>query len=136
MMFIIFDNLVEEAKSGDSQMEPTSSPVGRTSSSSRERRARNPEYLAEQRRLAQFEEIARTVIMHRTALDLSQVELAKRMKTSHSAVSRLESGEHKTSVQTLQRVAEALGLRFVMSFENGPAADIQLPSPDKTATAK
>lgn len=35
-------------------------------------------------------------------------------------ISRLESGRHKTSVETLQRVAEALGVRFILGFESGP----------------
>ena len=40
--------------------------------------------------------------------------------TSHSAISRIESGQHATSVQTLQRLAEALEMRFVLGFEHGP----------------
>ncbi|MGH2590051.1 MAG: hypothetical protein ACRDGW_04560 [Actinomycetota bacterium] len=36
-------------------------------------------------------------------------------------MSRLESGRHKTSVATLQRVAAALGLRLVLGFESGHA---------------
>ncbi len=47
-------------------------------------------------------------------------ELATRMGTSHSAISRIESGQHSTSVQTLQRLAAALEMRFVMGFEHGP----------------
>jgi transcriptional regulator with XRE-family HTH domain len=41
------------------------------------------------------------------------------MGTSHSAISRIESGQHPTSVTTLQRLAAALELRFVMGFESG-----------------
>jgi transcriptional regulator with XRE-family HTH domain len=51
---------------------------------------------------------------------LSQEELAQRVGTSYSAISRIESGRHKTSVDTLQRLAAALGLRFVVGFESGP----------------
>jgi transcriptional regulator with XRE-family HTH domain len=80
-------------------------------------------YPSEQQRLAQFEELARLVIKHRAVLGISQKELARRIGTSHSAISRLESGRHKTSVETLQRVAEALGLRFVLGFESGPRDD-------------
>lgn len=101
----------------------THSPVGTAATAARQRRAQNPDYLAEQRRVAQFEEIARLVIKHRAALGLSQAELAERLKTSHSVISRIESGQHRTSVQTLQRLAEALGLRFVMGFESGPEND-------------
>jgi len=97
------------------------SPVGTTVADAMRRRAeRSAAYRAEERRLAQFEELARLVIMHRAALGLTQQELAERMGTSHSAISRIESGRHKTSVETLQRVAEALGLRLVLGFESGP----------------
>lgn len=97
------------------------SPIGRSTASAQRRRARkSAAYRQEQLRLAPFEELARLVLKHRAALGLSQQELARRMGTSHSAISRLETGQHKTSVETLQRVAEALGLRFVFGFESGP----------------
>jgi ribosome-binding protein aMBF1 (putative translation factor) len=88
---------------------PKTSPIGSTTQQAQGRRARaSATYRAEQQRLAQFEELARLVIKHRAALRISQKELAHRVGTSHSAISRLESGRHKTSVETLQRVAEAL----------------------------
>lgn len=97
------------------------SPVGSTAQQAQRRRARgSAAYRAEQQRLAQFEDLARLVIKHRAALGISQKELARRVGTSHSAISRLESGRHKTSVETLQRVAESLGVRFVLGFESGP----------------
>jgi len=97
------------------------SPVGTTVTKAAARRARrNPAYQAEQERIAPFEELARLVIRHRAALGLSQEELARRVGTSHSAISRIESGRHKTSVETLQRLAHALGLRLVLGFESGP----------------
>lgn len=100
---------------------PMSSSIGRTAQEAQRRRARaSAAYRAERQRLAPFEEVARLVISHRAALGISQKELARRVGTSHSAISRLESGRHKTSVETLQRVAEALGVRFVLGFESGP----------------
>jgi ribosome-binding protein aMBF1 (putative translation factor) len=100
------------------------SPIGSTTQQAQRRRARrSAAYRAEQRRLAQFEDLARLVIKHRLALGISQKQLARRVGTSHSAISRLESGRHKTSVETLQRVAEALGVRFVLGFETGPRTD-------------
>ena len=58
--------------------------------------------------------------MRRLELGLTQQELAERMGTSHSAISRIESGRHRTSLATLQRLAEALELRFLVGFESGP----------------
>jgi ribosome-binding protein aMBF1 (putative translation factor) len=97
-------------------------PVGRTAIAASQRRGRqSPAYRAAQARLAPYEELARIVIRYRTDRGLTQEQLANRMGTSHSAISRIESGQHRTSVQTLQRLAEALDLRFVVGFEAGPA---------------
>ena len=85
----------------------------------RRRVRRSAAYRKEQTRLAPYEEIARLVIKHRMALGLTQAELARRMGTSHSAISRIESGQHATTVETLQRLAEALELRFLVGFESG-----------------
>jgi ribosome-binding protein aMBF1 (putative translation factor) len=87
---------------------------------SRRRRGRDQEYRAAQDRLAPYEGIARFVITRRAELGLTQEQLAERMGTSHSAISRIESGQHRTSVATLERLAHALEVRFVMGFETGP----------------
>lgn len=84
------------------------------------RRRRDPGYRAAQERLAPYEGIARFVIMRRAELGLTQERLAERMRTSHSAISRIESGQHRTSVATLERLAQGLEVRFVMGFESGP----------------
>ena len=84
------------------------------------RRQHGPAYRAAQDRLAPYEGIARLVILRRTELGLTQDELARRMGTSHSAISRIESGQHRTSLATLERLALALEVRFVMGFETGP----------------
>ncbi len=98
------------------------SPVGSTAADAAGRRARRSAgYREARQRLAPYEEIARIVIRRRTELGLTQEQLAERMGTSHSAISRIESGQHGTSVQTLQRLAAALEMRFVMGFEYGPA---------------
>lgn len=92
------------------------SPVGDSHTESMRRRARNPEYRAELERLAPYETLARIVIRRRGQLGLSQAELAERMGTSHSAISRIESGQHPTTVQTLRRLAGALGTHLVVGF--------------------
>lgn len=98
------------------------SPIARAESATRARhqRRRDPAYRAALERLAPYEGIARFVIMRRAELVLTQEQLADRMGTSHSAISRIESGQHRTSVATLERLARALEVRFVMGFESGP----------------
>jgi ribosome-binding protein aMBF1 (putative translation factor) len=97
------------------------SRVGASASEAQRRRARgSSKYRQAQERLAPYEQLARIVIRRRMDLKLTQEELAERMGTSHSAISRIESGQHSTSVQTLQRLAAALEMRFVVGFEHGP----------------
>lgn len=59
----------------------------------------------------------------RTLAGLSQRELAERMGTTQSVISRLEEGGGaKNRIDTLARVAEALGRHLVVSFpEKVPA---------------
>lgn len=98
------------------------SPIGSSAAEGAARRTRRSRgYREAQERLAPYEEIARIVIRRRMELELTQEHLAERMGTSHSAISRIESGQHSTSVQTLQRLAEALDMRFLIGFEHGPA---------------
>jgi ribosome-binding protein aMBF1 (putative translation factor) len=97
------------------KVEPVS-PIGGSHRESMRKRARDPEYRAELERLAPYEALARIVIRRRGQLGLSQAELAQRMGTSHSAISRIESGRHPTTVQTLRRLAAALQTHLVVGF--------------------
>lgn len=82
-----------------------------------QRRARSDRYRETQDRLRPFEEIARVVIMRRAQLELTQQELAERMGTTKSVISRIESGQHRASTDTLRRLAEALDGHVVIGFE-------------------
>lgn len=84
------------------------------------RRSRRRAYREEATRLAPYEALARFVIRRRTDLGLTQAQLAKGMGTSHFAISRLESGQHSTSVDTPRRLAEALGTHLVVGFHDHP----------------
>lgn len=84
----------------------------------RRRARRSKAYRAEMERLAPYERLARMAIARRAALGLSQKELAGRMGTSHSAISRIEGGQHPTSVETLRRLAAALDTRLVVGFSD------------------
>ncbi len=81
------------------------------------KRSRSAEYREAQDRLRPFEELARMVIMRRGHLGLSQQQLAQRMGSTASVISRIESGQHRTSTETLRRVAEALEGRALLGFE-------------------
>jgi ribosome-binding protein aMBF1 (putative translation factor) len=95
------------------------SPIGATSRAARRRRAaRSPEYRAEQERLTPYEALARMVITRRIRYALTQEQLAERMGTSVSAISRLESGQHRPNVETLEKLGLAFGERFVFGFED------------------
>lgn len=105
----------------------STSQVRTTASEARRRRARrSAAYRTAHKRLAPHEAIARFVIQRRAELGLTQEQLAERMGTSHSAISRIESGQHRTSVATLERLADALEARLVMTFETGP---LDAPNP-------
>jgi ribosome-binding protein aMBF1 (putative translation factor) len=105
---------------------PPVSPVGSTHGAST-RRSRDPEYQQQLRRLAPYERVARMVIMRRMLAGWTQQELAERVGTSHSVISRIESGQHATSVRTLARLADAFGTHLVVGFDDQPE-DLALDS--------
>ncbi len=95
------------------------SQVGSTHRSGSRRRAQQSDaYREELRRLAPYEGLARIVIARRQALGLTQQELAERVGTSHSVISRIESGQHPTSVTTLRRLAAAFETHLVIGFSD------------------
>jgi len=98
------------------------SPVGTLVADDIRASRQDVEICAEHERLAPFEALARLVIMRRAVLGISQEQLAKRMHTTASAISRIESGQHATNARTLMRLAEALDARAVLGFEYGPTA--------------
>jgi transcriptional regulator with XRE-family HTH domain len=89
---------------------------------SRRRAQRSAVYREELRRLAPYEGLSRIVIARRQALGLTQQELAERVGTSHSVISRIESGQRPTSVTTLRRLAGAFETHLVVGFSDEPEA--------------
>jgi ribosome-binding protein aMBF1 (putative translation factor) len=61
--------------------------------------------------------IIETLMAARSAADLSQDEIAQRMKTTQSAIARLEAGGHRASLATLRRYASATGHRLRITLE-------------------
>lgn len=93
------------------------SPVGRSLRQEMDANAEeDPAYRAALEELMPYERMARAVIRLRMELDISQEELARRVRTSPSAIARLESGQHRPSVETLRRVAKAFDRTLVIDF--------------------
>lgn len=76
------------------------------------RRVSDPKYAELEQKHEVALAIADLVILHRTRTGLTQEALASRMRTSVSAISRLESGFHVPSIDTLRKLAAALGGRI------------------------
>lgn len=53
--------------------------------------------------------LAGALISARVEADMSQQDVAERMKTTQSAVARMESGRHAPSVNSLAKYATAVG---------------------------
>lgn len=97
------------------------SPAGSTHRAASRRRAkRSAIYREELQRVAPYEGIARLVIARRQALGLTQQQLAERVGTTHSVISRIESGQYPTSVTTLRRLADAFDTHLVVGFDDRP----------------
>jgi ribosome-binding protein aMBF1 (putative translation factor) len=102
------------------------SPIGSSLEEVIARRMRDPAYRAAYLEMRVAHAIARVVIIGRVHKHWSQARLAREIGTSASVISRLESGSHKVSVETLRRIANALGVSFVIdpdpAYPSEPAA--------------
>ncbi len=61
-------------------------------------------------------DIKREIIKLRIEQGLSQKELANKINSKQSAISRLESGDYNPSLEFLNKVATALGKELHISF--------------------
>ena len=62
-------------------------------------------------------DLARKLIAERLKANLTQKEVASRMKTTQSVVARLESGAQRPSLKTIENYAKALGKRVEINFK-------------------
>lgn len=60
--------------------------------------------------------LVKTLVRARTAANLTQEEVARRIGTTQSAVARLEGGKVSPSFATLRRYAEATGTRLTVGL--------------------
>ena len=93
-------------------------PIGVTSQQASGRRyRRSAAYRQQHDRLAPSRAIARAVILARSQRRWTQHQLAHHLGTTNTVVSRIESGRHGISLETLQRLAQVLDLKFTISPE-------------------
>ena len=79
--------------------------------------AKDADYEKEYDALGEEFDLARALIEARAAAGLSQLQLARRMKTSQSYVARIEGGKVRPSTDALERFARATRTRLRIVFE-------------------
>ena len=85
----------------------------------------DPEFREEYARADEEYKLIKALVRARTAANLTQEELARRLGTTQSAIARLEGGRVSPSYATLRRYAEATGTRLTVGLV--PAAVIRAP---------
>lgn len=65
---------------------------------------------------ATAQDVAALIRRTREDLGLTQHELAQRMGSQQATVARWEAGEHEITFKNLSRIAEALGVEFLVRF--------------------
>lgn len=98
---------------------PPINPLGSTSQEAARRRyRRSAGYREHHARWAPYREIARVVILARADREWTQKQLADALGTTNTAVSRIESGRHGVSLDTLQKLARVLNVTFTIGPDN------------------
>jgi ribosome-binding protein aMBF1 (putative translation factor) len=100
------------------------SPKGKTATEAAKARARRSEEYREARdeyaairELRERNWIAAHIRERRYELDLTQQEVAERARTSHSFISKLESGEHIPTIPVLKRILAVLDEELLIGIE-------------------
>jgi DNA-binding XRE family transcriptional regulator len=78
---------------------------------------KNPTVLAEYLKLEKEFSLIEQVIGKRIALSMTQADLAKKIGTRQSAISRFESGNSNPSLGFLQKIAVALEAQLHVSLD-------------------
>ena len=76
----------------------------------------DPEFREEYARADEEYKLIEALVRARTAANLTQEELARRLGTTQSAIARLEGGRVSPSFATLRRYAEATGTRLTVGL--------------------
>lgn len=81
----------------------------------RDKLLQDPEVRAEYDKLEPEYQIARQLIKARLAKKLTQAELAAKAGVKQAYIARLEGGDANPTVESLNKVASALGLRLQLA---------------------
>ncbi|HQE66996.1 MAG TPA: helix-turn-helix transcriptional regulator [Bacillota bacterium] len=77
----------------------------------------NPEFAAEVKKLEPEYQIINQVIKARVEQNMTQEDLARKVGTKQSNISRLEKGNANPSLQFLKKIADSLGKELLISFK-------------------
>jgi len=75
--------------------------------------------------------LIRDVLLRRSELNLSQVQLAKLVGTRQPAISRLERGDGNITISTLRRIADALDADLDISLKARSRTKIASTQPSR-----
>ena len=78
---------------------------------------KNPKFAAEYKALEVEYQIRAQLIEARANQNVTQKELARKVGTKQSNISRLESGSYNPSIGFLSKVAESLGKELYIEFK-------------------
>ncbi|HUG86770.1 MAG TPA: helix-turn-helix transcriptional regulator [Euzebya sp.] len=82
----------------------------------------DPEFARDAERARLRFDLGQLVHDLRTAGGLTQAQLAARMRTTQSAIARLEGGGTNPTVEVLQRLGDALGVGLSLTVDDDVAA--------------
>ena len=83
-------------------------------------RLTDPEVRKEYEALEPQFRLIRDILLRRSELNLSQMELAKLVGTRQPAISRLERGDGNININTLRKIADALNADLDISLKARP----------------
>jgi len=83
----------------------------------KKRMLRDPEIRREYEKLGPEYALIEEMIKNRLKKNMSQSDLARKIGTKQSAISRIESGNGNPTLSFMQKIAEAFGSRLSISFE-------------------
>ena len=95
------------------------------------RRLRDPEVRKEYEALEPQFRLIRDILLRRSRLNISQMQLAKLAGTKQPAISRLERGNGNITINTLRRVADALNADLDISLKPRPPIKVASTQPSR-----